>query len=176
MVLKAALVEKVLEIVAPDATSEQLRRATLFVEKVLNACDLLGLLKKPRAKASLTKDELRDFNRFYSVYPRKQDRGHAENMFRWALAQTDIETIVTGATRYAQSVKGRERDKVAHPGTWLRGKRWLDEYESVASAGSFSISPIQQRAALITLARKGITTSSMTPEIVAEAKRLGPLA
>ena len=34
--------------------------------------------------------------------------------------------IVAGAERYATEVAGRAQDKIAHPATWLNGRRWED--------------------------------------------------
>jgi hypothetical protein len=172
---RAERITRILAIVTPGAMGDKLIRAINFTGKVLDAIDQIDGVRKRRPRADLTVDELRAFNRFYSVYPLKRDRGHAENMFRWALAQTDIETIVQGAVRYAEHVKGVEPSKIAHPGTWLKGKRWLDEYDAQAN-GHAAIDDIsRRRETLLKLARNGVRTLNMTPDIIDEAKRLGPL-
>lgn len=160
-------IERILALVSPDASGERKTRAIAYIAKVLDAIELIDGAKK-RRRAILTKDELRDFSRWYSVYPRHEARGQAEISFKRALLLTDIETLLTGATRYAKHVAGKEREFTRLAATWLNGKGWLDEYSSPQSP---TLSTAQSRRAdLVELARKGITTSAMTPDILAEAR------
>lgn len=161
-------VERIVAIVSPDAKGERWERAVAYVAKVLEAVELIDAAKK-RRRAILTKTELQDFIRWYSIYPRHEGRGQAEVAFKRALTLTDIETLFTGAKKYAQHVAGREREFTRLASTWLNGKGWLDEYSSPQSP---TLSTAQSRRAdLVALARKGIITAAMTPDIIAEAKR-----
>jgi len=88
--------------------------------------------------AAFTGDELIEvhFERFWSLYPRKVDKGHARKAYRQALKRTDPDAIVAGVERYARSVKGKEPRFIAHAATWLNGDRWLDEPEASTPNGA----------------------------------------
>ena len=160
----------------PNLTEGKTAQALQIVSQVLAALTQLGMLKTPRRKAVLSPDELRQFERWYSVYPRRQGRGEGEVAFKKALALTDIETLCATVLVYGQSVKGKERDKIAMPATWLNGKRWLDEYGSPKLVDELTNGQSQNRHdGLVNLARRGVHTLNMTPDILEEAKRLGPL-
>ncbi|MFC7759710.1 hypothetical protein ACFQY4_18095 [Catellatospora bangladeshensis] len=71
------------------------------------------------------------FNRFWAAYPKrvaKQDARNAWNKIAKDF-RADLDTIVIGAERYRDdSARRRAGDRyTAHPGTWLRAGRWLDE-------------------------------------------------
>ena len=159
----------------PNLTEGKTAQALQIVSQVLAALTQLGMLKTPRRKAVLSPDELRQFERWYSVYPRRQGRGEGEIAFKKALTLTDIETLCATVLMYGQSVKGKERDKIAMPATWLNGKRWLDEYQAASLQNGHNGDAEKRHDDLVRMARKGMTTSGMTPAIMEEAKRLGPL-
>lgn len=67
------------------------------------------------------------FARFWSVYPRKTDKGKAEKAF--AKLKPDealLETMLTALAQQGQSRQWRE-GVIPHAATWLNGKRWTDE-------------------------------------------------
>jgi uncharacterized protein YdaU (DUF1376 family) len=68
-----------------------------------------------------------EFEEWYSLFPLHKGRGEAEKAFVKAIAQTTAGILNDGARRYAAEVRGREARYIAHPATWLNGKRWLDE-------------------------------------------------
>ncbi len=84
-------------------------------------------------KPSLTISEPSDdiarvgFERFYSAYPRKKGRQHAERAYALALKKAAHEDLLTGAQRYAASVEGTDPKFIKHPATWLNGGCWADE-------------------------------------------------
>jgi hypothetical protein len=51
-----------------------------------------------------------------------------------ALKVAGAVVILAGAERYATETKGRPVDKIAHPTTWLNGRRWDDEPGANAAA------------------------------------------
>ena len=83
-------------------------------------------LKPPKGGRTVLNGHLEDFELWYAAYPRKVARGAAERAFAKAIKTAAIEDLIAGATRYAKAVSGKEPEFVAHPATWLNGKRWLD--------------------------------------------------
>lgn len=83
------------------------------------------------------------FEEFWSVYPRRRDRGHAEKAWAKAIKIATADEIIAGAERYAAEqtrplARGEWRPDTAYAATWLNGKRWLDEIpppESRRAAG-----------------------------------------
>ena len=67
------------------------------------------------------------FAEFWTSYPRRVDKGGARKAWAAAVKLADPAVIIAGAVRYAAETKGREPRHIAHPATWLRGERWLDE-------------------------------------------------
>lgn len=104
------------------------------------------------------------FEEFWSVVPkgRKVDRGHAEKAFRSSLKLATAEQLIDGMRRYAISVDGRELKFIAHPTSWLAGKRWTDELpldqSPAEGAPTAYVDPEanRERAKLLTFKTKGI--------------------
>lgn len=81
------------------------------------------------------------FVRWYSVYPRRENRADAEAAWRdLAPNPALVETIVAAATTQARSqrwtdhVREGRRHMIPMPGNWLRGKRWEDDLGPAAVA------------------------------------------
>ncbi|MCI0443015.1 hypothetical protein L0152_07335 [bacterium] len=64
------------------------------------------------------------FEEFWSLYPRKRDRGHAEKAWRKLDEKTKDIIIKYLANHPFYSVPEKF---IPYPATWLNGKRWLDE-------------------------------------------------
>ena len=71
--------------------------------------------------------EERDFDEFWKIYPRREDKGHSRKAFAKALKLASAETITAGAGRYAERRKGEDQKYTALAATWLNGERWTDE-------------------------------------------------
>jgi len=68
------------------------------------------------------------FARFWTVYPRRVAKGAARNAFAKAIkGGADPEATIEGARRYGAERAGEDAKFTAHPATWLRAERWLDE-------------------------------------------------
>lgn len=80
--------------------------------------------KPPRGR--LSGEDLKAFETWYAIYPRHDDRGHAEPAFLKALHLATLEELIDGARRYARICADKEPKFIALPATWLNGKRWLD--------------------------------------------------
>lgn len=78
-------------------------------------------LKPPRERGN---DE---FERWWQQVPRKVAKGRAERAYRNARKSADADALLSGIMRYAAECQGRDANFVAHPASWLSGKRWLDD-------------------------------------------------
>lgn len=78
-----------------------------------------------RHEPSLSRD---DFQRVWSVYPRKVSKGAAWRAWQKLVESREmppIETLITAIERYASTIT--EMRYCAHLATWLSSQRWLDE-------------------------------------------------
>jgi hypothetical protein len=76
------------------------------------------------------------FAEFWSSYPRRVGKGDAEKAWAKAIKLAPGSVILEAARRYAVEVEGREVSKIAHPSTWLNGRRWEDEPGANASSST----------------------------------------
>jgi Helix-turn-helix domain len=75
-----------------------------------------------------------DFDRVWSVYPRKVSKEAAWRSWQKLLASSEmppIDTLVTSIERYASTIT--EMRYCAHLATWLSSQRWLDETTPVTT-------------------------------------------
>lgn len=89
--------------------------------------------KNPSSPAARATGEDVEFDRFWSVYPRKVGKGEARKA--WARLRkrgVDPEELIAGAIRYRDDPK-RKPDYTKHPGPWLNAERWTDQLETQTS-------------------------------------------
>jgi hypothetical protein len=67
------------------------------------------------------------FEMFWSVWPKRVDKGGARRAWAKAVKKTDAERIIASAAEYAASPHRPEMQFVPMPSTWLNGERWLDD-------------------------------------------------
>jgi hypothetical protein len=67
------------------------------------------------------------FEDFWTVYPRKRDKGHAKTAWERAVKKASASVIYFAAERLAAS-RG-DPQFIPYPATWLNGEGWLDEPE-----------------------------------------------
>ena len=80
---------------------------------------------------SLKKDSSKpdeEFDRWYALYPRKEAKTAARKAFAKARKAADMVTLIAALERYVESVKGKDRQYIALPASWLNAGRWEDEY------------------------------------------------
>lgn len=70
-----------------------------------------------------------DFDLFWSVYPRKVAKLDAIKAYGKARMLASAEDILIGVERYRAHLP-EEMRFIAHPASWLRAGRWLDEYDA----------------------------------------------
>jgi hypothetical protein len=83
-------------------------------------------VKKKEHISSSSEDD-GQFDRFWSVYPRKVGKGVARKAWTKALKETPADQIISGAEQYARQRAGEDPKYTAHPATWLAAERWTDE-------------------------------------------------
>jgi len=84
------------------------------------------------------------FNKFYSLYPNKRDRGAAEKKYEIVLRDSKTahdllgkaSRILEGLNGYLAHIKinNTEAKFIKHPKTWIFNKCWEDEYDKPATA------------------------------------------
>ncbi len=73
----------------------------------------------------------RDFERFWSAYPKKVGKKTARKAF--SQAKMPVETLLTAVERQKRSVQWSKENGqyIPNPATWLTQGRWEDELETV---------------------------------------------
>ena len=90
----------------------------------------------PQTKRGKSSEADPEFDRFWSAYPRKTDKGHARKAWAAAIKKTTAEVIIQGLEKCEFSPEPKYRP---HPATWLNGERWTDEPNK--------ITPVSQKQA-----------------------------
>lgn len=85
-----------------------------------------------------TKDIDTVFDEFWSVYPKKVDKGLAKKSFRAALKKVEPETLIAAATAYRDD-PNRKPEFTKNPSTWLNAEAW--ENEALPSTDSVATKP-----------------------------------
>lgn len=88
---------------------------------------------EPEPESSITKvidissnafDE--EFNQFWAIYPRKENKQSARRAFKQALKAETLEAILAGALRYRDD-PNRDPMFTKHAATWLNNQCWNDD-------------------------------------------------
>jgi hypothetical protein len=69
----------------------------------------------------------RDFEEWYSAYPRRAGKGQAARAYRTARKFVSADILLDGVRAYARSVANADSTFTKYPATWLNGQCWLDE-------------------------------------------------
>lgn len=76
------------------------------------------------------------FDRFYSIYPKKKNRGDAEKAWKQLKPDALLVDRIVSAVERASKSKDWAKDGgqyIPYPASWLRAKGWEDEIQSPAS-------------------------------------------
>ena len=90
----------------------------------------------PKAPVKAKKSKKRndypdDFEEFWRIYPRHEDKKKAFKVWQTALKNGAIaDEIIAGAARYAKYRAGEPEQYTKHPSTWLNGDCWENEYST----------------------------------------------
>ena len=79
------------------------------------------------------KELMYDFKKFWSLYPRKENKHQAETKYKLVIKKYDQDKLIEMLTRFLNEIEAKNMDKkfIPHCSTWLNQKRYLDfeEYE-----------------------------------------------
>jgi predicted phage replisome organizer len=106
---------------------EKQKDVTLHVTQ-RNATDIdkeLDIDKEKEKKNSYSNE----FERFWSIYPRKVDKKKAFKSFKGVIKQHSLDIVLTGTEKYAKQVKGTENKFIKHPATFLNNDSFIDGFE-----------------------------------------------
>lgn len=87
------------------------------------------------------------FDRFWEVYPRRQNKKPAFARWQTALKKgVDPEEIIEGAERYAEMVrtKGTEPQFIKNPDAWLNAGKWEDELPGMGEKNGRSMADVDR--------------------------------
>jgi len=89
---------------------------------------------KVREKESLS-PRAKDFEAFWSAYPKKKAKPDARKAFDAAIKKTDIATMLAAIVRQRQSADWLKQSGqfIPYPASWLRQEGWADEDEVEAA-------------------------------------------
>lgn len=120
-----------------------------------------------------------NFGEWWQNVPRRVSRGQAVRAYRAALKHASPAELLAGIRRYAEQVAGKDPQYIAHPATWLNGKRWLDEPMQTSGGGrNADRQPEQYRPATRTYAadddaRRRAILDVMGPDVVSSRAAAG---
>lgn len=97
------------------------------VEERLKDLSIDESIDEPKPPRPRLNDE---FAEWYEKYPRKEAKGAALKAFIKARKDVGLEDLVAGLNRYAEAMRGKDRQFIALPATWLNAGRWADEFEN----------------------------------------------
>lgn len=88
--------------------------------------------KADNIHALLTRDERERFEKFWSVYPRRESRARAEAAWRELQPDEDLTARILRAVESACASDPRfqTRQYIPHPANWLARREWENEYEA----------------------------------------------
>ncbi len=117
---------------APDAKDHALLYVAGSMEHVAGSMEHGGATQT-RTRGNRTREDA-EFDRFWSVYPRREAKAAARKAWNKAILRVDSERILAGAAKYRDQ-PGREPQFTAHAATWLNADRWDDEPVARGSPG-----------------------------------------
>lgn len=66
----------------------------------------------------------------YDLYPKKVGRGAALKSIEKALRKIASAELEVAVIKYAESVRGKDKQFIPNPATWFNQERWMDEHET----------------------------------------------
>lgn len=85
--------------------------------------------KRKRKEIEKESETEKDFDRFWSAYPKKKNKGQARSAFFRALKKTSVETMISAVEKQKQS-KDWKKDNgqfIPYPSTWLNAEAWEND-------------------------------------------------
>lgn len=69
------------------------------------------------------------FDVFWEAYPKKMAKGQAKKAWAKAIKSEDAQNIIDATVGYAICQKGKDKQFIPYPASWLNAERWKDEPE-----------------------------------------------
>lgn len=82
-------------------------------------------------RKNISLENEREFEIWYSAYPRHVGKGQARKAYRTARKKTDDVTLLASANTAKEKFAHTEDRFIPHPATWLSGERWSDEKTAI---------------------------------------------
>lgn len=79
-----------------------------------------------------------EFDQWYARYPKKEAKDAARKAFPKARKKASLQELLDGLDRYVTAVKGKDREFIALPATWLNAGRWQDEIPTTTKPAASS--------------------------------------
>ena len=89
----------------------------------------LGSQKTTNTKDNTKDIYIKEFQTFWSIYPRKVGKKSANKSFN-KFDEKHYDKILYGAQRFAEQNLATEEKYIPHATTWLNQERWLDYFET----------------------------------------------
>ncbi len=89
-------------------------------------------------------DVVGEFERWWSIYPKKVGRGQALRAYTAALKKVTASALLEALQRHLPVMEATPRRFVKNPATWLNGECWGDEFETAPSAAAGARQPSKQ--------------------------------
>lgn len=106
-----------------------------------------------------------EFNQFWAIYPRKENKQSARRAFKQALKAETLETILAGALRYRDD-PNRDPSFTKHGQTWLNNHCWNDDPLPARNKANAKLANQQSaREAFLSATTPEITTNPDWAEI-----------
>ncbi len=76
------------------------------------------------------------FDEFWAIFPKKVAKVAARRRWDSITRTVDPQVLIDGATRYRDSVRGKDVQYVKQPDGWLHAGRWDDEQQAASRGGT----------------------------------------
>ena len=80
-------------------------------------------------------DAEREFDDFWSTYPKKRSKGQAAKAFKAARRNASQEQILDGLRKHLGAWAGKDPQFIPYPASWLNAMGWLDEIDEQPLTG-----------------------------------------
>ena len=122
------------EIVEDETPSDTLIDVPASQELAIAAPKAPVKAKKSKKSKKRRNDYPDDFEEFWRIYPRHEDKKKAFKVWQTALKNgATADEIIAGAARYAKYRAGEPEQYTKHPSTWLNGDCWENKYSTAGT-------------------------------------------
>ena len=132
---------------SPSLKPPPLLAAAGLVESVPSGNSKNGDESPKRGRAKVEAELRLAFERFWPLYPRRDDKHEALEVWMRDIRLEHVEDVIQAAILYAARQKGEERRFTKLAKRWLLKGRWRSEFENAKEAQAPTLTPAQASAA-----------------------------